>query len=117
MDRPVLHVAGLVFIRAVVHPPRQVVNLLMKTTAEGDVELLKAAADAENGNPGVDRVPDQGQRGGVALGVVERAVGARRPVVVGGLDVGGASGKEQAVAAVQHRVLVQRPAERGHRHG
>src|SRR5215469_10216759 len=46
---PVLHLERQALVVPVIEMPRHLVNALMQAAAEGDVDLLKAAADPEHG--------------------------------------------------------------------
>ena len=100
--------------RPVVHPPREEVELRDQRPAEGDVQLLHAAADGEERHATADRGADQGEGEGVAVGVVGLGFRRRRGTVEGGVDVRAAAGEEDAVDPVEEGVEVDPAGERRH---
>ena len=72
----------------VVDPPRDLADLRVQRPAEGDVELLKAAADAEDRHAARHALPDQRQRHRIAVRI-EGAVLLGRRVTVEARGVAG----------------------------
>ena len=87
----------------------------MQRAAEGDVQLLDAAADRQDRHAARDRGADQRQRGGVARGVVQVGRLAVATFIVAGVDVARAARDQQAVEAVEHGQF--RLAQRGDHDG
>ncbi len=93
MGRAVLDVERIVLVLAVVEARREAglrrhfVDMLMKGTAEGDVQFLKAAADGKERHAPFNTVPDERQRQRVALTVEQHALARRRAAVILGMDV------------------------------
>lgn len=93
MRRAVLDVERIVLVLAVVEARseaglrRHFVDMLVKSAAESDVQLLKAAADGKERHAPFNTVPDERQRQRVALAVEQHALTRRRPTVIFGMDV------------------------------
>ena len=75
----------------------------MQRAAEGDVHLLQAAADAEQGYAARDTGLRQRQRQTVALQVVGFVAGVRFGAKMRRMDVGAGAGQHHAVDHVQQR--------------
>lgn len=100
MRGPVLRLERILVVLAMIEVPRHLMQLLPERAAEGDIHLLETTADAKYGYSGLDRPADQRQRGRIARRIVQRARGARWPLVALWLDIGGAAGEQQAVQPV-----------------
>ena len=82
-------------------------QVLRERAAQGDVQHLDPAADAEEGHVAIDGCPHQGGLEGVALAVGLLGLGMRRGPVRGGLEVV-APGEEESVDGVEHLGRVAR---------
>ena len=94
-------------VGAVVAAARDLVEVLVQRAAEGDVQLLDAAADGEQRHAARHGAADQRQGGGVARRVGEVVLARGRAAVVRGVDVGRAAGDHDAVQSVEQRVRVE----------
>src|ERR1700752_5364116 len=72
VSRPVHLLVRHVLRRAVIHAAVGAVDLRVESAAERDVQLLEAAADAEDRDLARDRGADQRQRDGIAPGILRR---------------------------------------------
>ncbi len=97
MGRAILHLDRLCLVFSVFDISTHLVQPLVQGAAKGDVHFLKAAADAEYRHALVDGLANQRQGGSVTLGVMLGALGAGWALIVMGLDVGGRTGKQDAV--------------------
>jgi len=104
-------------VGAVVDATFDAVELLMQRPAEGDVDLLDAAAEAEDRHAARDGAPDQRQQRGVAGRIGAVALGLGTTGVVVRLDVRGTAGEQQPVELVEHVVRIDAPAERRDQQG
>ena len=75
----------------------------MQRAAEGDVHLLKAAADAENRHAAGDAGLDQRQRHGIASLVVGFVLGMRLGAEAGRMNVCARARQQHAVDHLQQR--------------
>ncbi|RAJ86565.1 hypothetical protein C7409_1403, partial [Paraburkholderia caballeronis] len=116
MRRRVLEVERIGLVLAVIGEAVDGVDLLVERAAEGDVQLLEAAADGEHGDAGVDGGAQQREGGGVAVRVVQGGL-ARCAAVAVRFDVRIAAGEEQAVDGGEHVRDGLALAERGQHEG
>ena len=84
------------------------VDGLEQGAAEGDVDLLEAAADAEDGQAGGHGLAYEGQGHGVARGIGQGGGVLLGGAVEGGGDVAGGTGEHQAVQRGQELCEVLR---------
>src|SRR3990167_2158535 len=85
--RSILHLERLIGLLAVIEHAGDLMHLLQQGAAEGHVDLLKAATDAEHRDAGGDGLADQWQGGAIALGIVRRPGLAGRAAIMMGLDI------------------------------
>jgi pimeloyl-ACP methyl ester carboxylesterase len=85
---------------AVVHPTRNLADLGVQRAAEGDVELLEPAADAEDRHPARHALVDERQRHGVPVGVEGAVLLGRLVAVVLRVHVRPPAGEDEAVAGL-----------------
>src|SRR5262249_58947847 len=79
----------------------------MQRPAEGDIHLLEAATDAENRHSGLDCLADERQRGRIACRIMQRAGGARGPLIPVWLDVRGTAGEEESVELLEQLIELE----------
>ena len=101
---------------AMVEPLRHLEDALMQGAAERDIQLLDAAADRQHRHVAAHRLADQRQCRRVAVGIVQRALHARRPAVMVRLDIRRAAGQQQAVEPVEQRGAIDLRADRRDQH-
>ena len=94
-------------VGAVVEAARHLLDVLVQRAAQRDVELLQAAADAQERHALRQGAADQGQGGGVAGRVGLVAFARRRAAIVARVDVGRAARDHQAVEAGEQVVRVE----------
>ena len=110
---PGLGLVGTVVVLAV-----ELVHVLVQRAAEGDVELLEAAADGEDRHALVEAGADEGQYGRVAGPVVRGVRPARAAAIAMRLDIGEATRQKEAVeAAGEIRHIHPLSAQGGDDHG
>jgi hypothetical protein len=85
--------------------------------AHGDVQLLEAAADAEQRHATGDDGPDQLQGGGVAAVVIGLVVSGGLLAIMRGVHVGDGTRHQDAVEMGEHAVEVVVIELRGDHHG
>jgi hypothetical protein len=90
--------------RAMVTAAFDLVHQLVQRAAQRHVDLLRAAADREQGHASLERMADQGKRGGVARRIVRCALPALLAAIVVRLDVGRAAGQQHAVQRIEEPV-------------
>ncbi len=109
-----------------VDAPRQFPDFGVQRAAEGDVHLLQAAADAEQGYAARDAGLRQRQRQAIALQVVGLVAGVRFGAKMRRVNVGPGAGQDHAVDDIQQRTDIgdfgaagehqrQRAGDLGHR--
>jgi len=77
----VLHGQRLAFVITMIQQARHFVQSLRECTAHGNIDFLKAAADAEYRNAGVDRTRDQRQCRRITRGIMQGTGNARISIV------------------------------------
>src|SRR5580700_2113741 len=92
--------------RPMVHAPGQLANLGMQRTAEGDIHLLKTAADAEQWHAALDAGLDQLKRDGVAILIVGLIGCILFLAEVTRMHVGAGAGEQNAVDRIEQRADV-----------
>ncbi len=101
MAETILHIQRILGTLAMILIGAGFVHFLVQGAAKGHVHLLKAPADAEHRNAGLDRRADQRQGEAVAKRIMMSARFARWPTIVMWLDVGRRAGEQQAVEVFQ----------------
>ena len=111
--RVLLFEVVLAVARAVVGKSRYLVKVLMQGPAEGHIQFLEAAADAQHRHAGRLRRPHQRNRSRVARFVQQCVPPRGRALIMARRDIGAGTGKEQAVDACENLLRLQRRRERG----
>ena len=111
MGEAVALLERLGLVRAVVEPARELMDMLVQRAAQGDVELLQPAADAQDRHGPGERADDQGQGGGVARRVGLVALARRRAAIEARVDVGRAARDHQAVEPAEQLVGIEPGAQ------
>ena len=105
---------GPVRRHAVVHPPRDLPDLRVERAAEGDVELLEAAADAEDRHTACHAFADERQGHRVAVRIEGAVLLGRLVPVVARVDVRPPAGEDEAVARLDQVADRPDPGKRRH---
>ena len=88
---------------AVVHAPRQIANLGMQRTAEGNVHFLEAPTDTKERNAAGNAGLDQRQRHGVAIMVVGFVSRVGLDPEARRMDIGTCAGQQNPIDLPQQR--------------
>src|SRR5579862_8050160 len=86
---------------AMVETALHLLYVLMQGAAEGDIQLLKTAAEAEHRRTRRNRRLEQGQRRGIALLVEQYAFARRHAAIMLRRNIGGRTGEKKSVAGFQ----------------
>jgi 2-haloacid dehalogenase len=90
--------------RPVVEPALATLDLAFQCAAQRHVELLKAAADAQQRHPARQHLGDERQGGGIAPMVIGLVVGTRFAAVVRRMDIGQRARQHDAREMIEQRV-------------
>ena len=107
MRRAVLHLQWGVGVLTMVQQTWDRLHLLVQAATQRHIQLLKATADTQNRDIAGNGQPQQWQRGGIPVCVVQRTWRARRTGIMVWLYVGWAASKQQAVDRGEYRLEVE----------
>src|SRR3990167_772487 len=82
-----VHIERFIGLLTVIEHAGDLVHLLVQGAAEGHIDFLKAATDAEHRDACRDGLADQGQGGAIAFGIVCSTGRAGRAAIMMGLDI------------------------------
>jgi glyoxylate reductase len=104
----IAHIHVVMLGRPVVEAALDVLQFRLERAAHHHVQLLEAAADAEQGHAPLQHLVDQLQRGGVAVVVIGLMRLGRLLAIMRRMHVGHRAGDDDAVEMIEQRVDFQR---------